>query len=125
VAQPQRAARKEPKSTGEVVSELWGLVKDYGTQEVVDPVKNLGRFIAYGSAAAFCFAIAGLLFAVAFMRIIQVEGRRWFHGNWTFVPYVIAIFFCLVAAFLSYKQIKAGKHGDDSSSAKAKKGKAS
>ena len=122
MAQPQPAARKETKSTGEVVSELWALLKDYGKQETVDPLKSLWRFVSYGSGAALCFGLAGMMFALAIMRIMQVEGRRWLHGNWSFAAYVVAIAVTLAAAYVALKQIKQDK---DSKPAQAKKGKTS
>jgi len=109
VAQPQSAARKQDKSTGEVVSDLWGLLKDYGAQETIDPVKRLGRFIAFGSGATFCWGLAGTMFALAVMRIIQVEGRRWFHGNWSLIAYVVALVITVLGFYLAQKQIKKGK----------------
>lgn len=109
MAQPQRAASKESKSTGEVVSELWGLLKDYGKQETIDPLKTLGRFVAWGSAASVCFAIAGTLFAVAILRVLQIEGRRWLGGNWSPVAYVLALIVVSLVAYLSIKQIKKRK----------------
>lgn len=109
MASPQPAARKEPKSTGEVVGDLWTLLKDYAQQETVDPLKSLWRFVAYGSGAALCFAIAGILLTVAVVRILQVEGRRWLHGNWSWLVYVVALVITSVAAFISVRQIKKGR----------------
>ena len=109
MAQPQSAARKQAKSTGEVVSELWGLLKDYGKQETIDPLKHLGRFIGFGAGAMLCFGIAGTLAAMAIMRIMQVEGRRWLNGNLSILVYVVALAVTCLAAYLSVKQIKKGK----------------
>lgn len=109
MAQPQRAASKEDKSTGEVVSELWGLLKDYGKQETIDPLKSLGRFVGWGSAAALSFGIAGTLFAVAIMRIMQVEGRRWLNGNWSPAVYLVALVVTSLAAYLAISQINKSK----------------
>lgn len=109
MAQPQPAARKEAKSTGEVVSELWSLVKDYGKQETIDPLKNLGRFVGFGSGAALCFGIAGTMVTLAIMRVMQVEGRRWLSGNWSWVAYLVALVVTSLTAVLALKQIKKGK----------------
>lgn len=109
MAAPRRAASKEPKSTGDVVSELWTLVKDYGRQETINPLKTLKNFVAFGAGAAVCWGLAGIFLALAVLRVFQVEGRRWLHGTWTFPAYFVAVAVLGLCAFLSVKQIKKGK----------------
>jgi hypothetical protein len=90
VAIPQ-PAKAEDKSTGEVVSDLVELLKNYAQQETVDPLKNLGRFVGFGTGAAVCWGIAGTLITIGVLRVVQVETRDLFDGNWSWVPYIAAL----------------------------------
>lgn len=106
--QPERAD-SEPKSTGEVVGELWQLVQDYAKQETLDPLKALKSFVIWGSAAALCFALAGLYLTIGVMRVLQVEGRSWSNGNWSFAAYVAGLVVCFVAMIVLGKTLRKGK----------------
>jgi hypothetical protein len=102
-AQPAKA---EDKSTGEVISDLVQLLKDYARQETVDPLKSLGRFVGFGAGAALCWGIAGTLITIGVLRVIQVETRDLFDGNWTWVPYLAALVVSGAATVISLKLIK-------------------
>ena len=90
MASPQPAPADE-KSTTEVVSDLFDLLKTYARQETVDPIKSLGRFMGYGTAAALVLGIAGTLLTVGVLRLVQVETRDFLDGNWCWVPYMAAL----------------------------------
>jgi hypothetical protein len=105
VATPQ-PAKPEEKGTGEVVADLVDLLKNYARQETVDPLKSLGRFVGFGAGAAVCWGIAGTLIAVGALRVVQVETRDLFDGNWTWVPYIAALVLSGVGAVFSLKLIK-------------------
>jgi hypothetical protein len=105
VATPQ-PAKAEDKGTGEVITDLVDLLKNYAIQETVDPVKNLGRFVGYGLGATLCWGIAGTLVTLGVLRVLQIETRDLFDGNFSFVPYLGAIVVSLVGAYVSIKLIK-------------------
>jgi hypothetical protein len=105
VATPQ-AAKADEKGTGEVISDLVDLLKNYARQETIDPLKSLGRFVGFGAGAALCWGIAGTLLTIGVLRVVQVETRDLFDGNWTFVPYLAALIVSGGGAVLSLKLIR-------------------
>jgi hypothetical protein len=105
MASPQPAPAEE-KSTTEIVNDLFDLLKNYARQETVDPIKSLGRFIGYGTAAALVLGIAGTLLTVGVLRLVQVETRDFLDGNWSWVPYMAALVVSGLLTVLSLKLIK-------------------
>ena len=99
-------AKADDKSTGEVVSDLADLLKNYARQETVDPLKSLGRFVGFGTGASLCWGIAGTLLTVGVLRVVQVETRDLFDGNWSWVPYIAALVVSSAGAVLSLKLIR-------------------
>lgn len=99
-------AKAEEKGTGEVISDLVDLLKNYARQETVDPLKNLGRFVGFGAGASLCWGIAGTLITIGVLRVMQVETRDLFDGNWSWVPYIAALVVSSGGAVLSLKLIR-------------------
>jgi len=79
------------KSTGEIVGDLWQLTKDYARQETVDPLKALGRFVAFGVPGALLIGLGTTLVGLGVLRILQNETDSWFDGYLSFVPYLITL----------------------------------
>jgi hypothetical protein len=76
------------------LDELRRLVVRYVKQEVVEPVRGLGRFLGFGLAGS---ALLGLGLAVLFLgvlRLLQEETGRAFRGHLSFVPYLITLVAC-------------------------------
>lgn len=82
---------EEPKSVPEVATELWALTKDYARQETVDPLKGVGRYLAYGSAGALLGSIGVILLMLAGLRALQTETGSTFEGNLSWIPYLIVL----------------------------------
>lgn len=95
------------KSTGNTVGELWDLLKTYARQQTVDPVKALGRFVAYGLLGSLLIGIGITELAVAALRVLQVEADDVFDGNWSTIPYLIALVIVSGLTVLALKRIKA------------------
>lgn len=89
------------KSLQSTASELWELVVGYARQETVEPIKGLGRFIAFGLAGSLVIGIGLVLLALAGLRALQTETGDTFADDWSWAPYLItvagAIFFALLA----------------------------
>ena len=82
---------QEPKSMPEVATELWGLTKDYARQETIDPLKGVGRYLAYGGIGALLGSIGVILLMLAGLRALQTETGSTFTGNLSWLPYLIVI----------------------------------
>lgn len=102
---PAGANNDQDKGTGDVVADLWQLVRDYAVQETVDPLKSIGRFLGLGLAGAVLLAV-GLVFGVlAILRVLQQETGAHLTGSWSFVPYLVAALFCIVVIGLCVRSI--------------------
>lgn len=80
---------QEPKSIPQVVSELKELGIAYARQETVEPIKGLGRFVAFGVGGSFLLAIGLSLLGLAGLRALQTETGTTFTGSWSWAPYVV------------------------------------
>ena len=76
------------KSLPTLAAELWDLVRAYAKQETIEPLKGIGRWVAFGSAGSLCLGIGTVLLATAGLRALQTETGDAFDGNLTFVPYL-------------------------------------
>ncbi len=83
-----RGGRHEDQGLGTHFNELLALVIAYAKQETVNPIKNLGRYIAWGVAGAILFATGGAMLTLTAVRVVQSETGRHLHGNLTWVPYL-------------------------------------
>lgn len=89
--------------------ELKDLVVAYAKQETVEPIKGLGRFIAFGVAGSLLLATGLLLLVLALLRVLQAELADVFDGNWSFAPYLITLVICTVVAGMAGRSIGAAK----------------
>jgi len=80
-----------PKSIPQVASELWELSTAYARQETIDPLKGLGRFLAFGVSGAVALGVGLVLLLLAGLRALQTETGSTFTGNLSWAPYLIAV----------------------------------
>ena len=107
-------ARTNPtsRSLPALIEELWQLVVTYVKQETVEPVKGLGRFVAFGVAGSFCLGLGVVLLLIAGLRVLQTETDTTFTGNLTWVPYLIVLVVALLIILLAVSRVgKAQKRG--------------
>ena len=97
------------KSLPTLAVELKDLVVTYAKQETIQPIKGLGRFIAFGVAGSLLVAVGLVLLVLAVIRVLQEELPDTFDGNLSFLPYVVALVFCIVASVLAVRGIGAAK----------------
>ena len=88
----------EERSLPTQIGELWRLVLAYFRQETVEPVRNLGRFVAFGVAGSLVLGIGVGLLLLAVLRFFQTETGSTFTGHLSWVPYVIMFVVSLVLA---------------------------
>ncbi|MDQ4096836.1 MAG: hypothetical protein M3144_03060 [Actinomycetota bacterium] len=99
-----------------LATDLWEMVVAYLKQETIEPIKGLGRFVAYGVAGAAVLSIGLVLLAVAGLRALQTETGSTFRGNWSWAPYGITLVGCalviaLAARAIGSKKRKAARKG--------------
>ncbi|MGH9001173.1 MAG: phage holin family protein [Acidimicrobiia bacterium] len=99
---------------GSDAKELVDLVVGYAKQETVDPLKKLGKTIAFGIVGAVMVGL-GLVFAVlGGMRALQNETDA-FDDNLTFLPYVFATVALALCALAGWKALGPGASGREGS----------
>jgi uncharacterized membrane protein YidH (DUF202 family) len=92
------ADRSDDRSLPTQVGELWRMVVAYLRQETVEPVRNLGRFVAFGVAGSLLLGVGVGLLLLATLRFFQTETGSTFTGHLSWVPYVIMLVVALVLA---------------------------
>ncbi len=93
--------RRDDKSLPNLATELLDLVRAYAKQETIEPIKGLGRFVAFGVAGSLLLGTGSVLLALAVLRAVQTETGSVFDGNWSFAPYLLVVVACLVVAALA------------------------
>jgi predicted cobalt transporter CbtA len=76
-------------------------------QDTVEPLKGLGRFVLFGVAGSVAIAIGTVLLLVGVLRVLQTETSA-FHGNLSWLPYVIVTALGLAIVGLAAWRIFAG-----------------
>jgi|SoiMethySBSTD1v2_1073268.scaffolds.fasta_scaffold637429_2 hypothetical protein len=73
------------------VSDVVEVVKVYALQEIVDPLKGIGRWIGAGIAGSILLGLGLLVLLMGVLRLLQDVGEDVFDYKWSFVPYVIVL----------------------------------
>ena len=77
----RRPMPEEEKSIPQVLTELWEMLVSYAKQETVEPLKGLGRFVAFGVGAAVLGGIGIILLTLAGLRGLQTHNDGHLDGN--------------------------------------------
>src|SRR3954451_22032613 len=110
------ADRSDERSRPTQIGELWRMVLAYVRQETVEPVRNLGRFVAFGVAGSLVLALGVGLLILATLRFFQTETGSTFTGNLSWVPYLIMLVVSLVlagAAMAGWSMTRPGSKEDE------------
>lgn len=93
----------------QTLRELRDLVVAYAKQETVDPIKGLGRYIAYGVGGAALIGTGVFFIAIGLLRALQTETGEHLtdsisltSDNWSWVPYAIVAVLLLGGAALAW-----------------------
>jgi hypothetical protein len=97
---------EEEKSIPQVLTELWEMLVSYAKQETVEPLKGLGRFVAFGIGAAIVGSIAIVLLTLAGLRALQTQTDDHLTGSWNFVPYLAALVLLGILILIAKSRIK-------------------
>jgi hypothetical protein len=76
------------KSLPTLLQELRELVVAYAKQETVEPLRDVGRFLAFGVGGSVAIGMGVSLLLLGGLRLLQTETGDAFEGNWSWVPYL-------------------------------------
>lgn len=99
------------KSVPQVVSELWTLTVDYAKQEIKDPLKGLGSFLAWGIVSMSLIGVGAVLLALGMLRALQTETGSSFTGSLSFLPYLFVLITAVTVLVIGYVLIVKLKRG--------------
>ena len=113
VRQVNPAAAKTSAARGTAsVKETIQLAVGYLKQETVGPLKNLGRFLAFGIIGAMAIGFGLVMLCLAVLRCLQRltdPGDMW-SGNLTWIPYLLTFLFAvLLIAVIVLGGLRGGK----------------
>jgi hypothetical protein len=91
------------------VAELKDLVVAYAKQETIGPLRNIGRFVAFGVAGSTFLSVGLLLLALGGLRALQTETGDRFTGDWSWAPYLITFVGCALVVAASIYAIGAAR----------------
>jgi hypothetical protein len=92
VAEPKRKADESLPTLGR---DFVTLVIQYVKQETIDPIRGLGRFLAFSLAAVAVAGLGTILLVLGVIRLLQTETGSAFRGHLSFLPYLIAMLLAL------------------------------
>ncbi len=102
-ARPEAAAVRSTPPLPQLVVELRDLVVEYFKQETIVPLKQLGRYVAFGLLGALLLGFGAVFLGLAGLRALQTETDTTFTGNWSWVPYVIMVVALLLGAAVTWQ----------------------
>jgi hypothetical protein len=105
---PLRSNSDGPKGLRRSGDDAFKLTVDYLKQEALEPLKGLGRFVAWGLAGSLAIAIGILLLLVGILRLLQDETGTTLSGDWSWVPYFAVSLIGLGVAGVAAWRITAG-----------------
>lgn len=88
----------DPTDLPSHAQDLWQTVVAYIKQETLDPVKGLGRFLAFGLAGSALVGLGLVILFLGVLRLLQEETGEAFDGHLSFLPYVITLLACAAVA---------------------------
>jgi hypothetical protein len=108
---PERRGDKS-KATGRLQAkggDVLHLVIEYVKQETLEPLKGLGRFVAFGVAGSVALAAGFVIVAVALLRVLQGETGSAFAGNLSWLPYLICAVVSIGVVAIAAMAIRKGQ----------------
>lgn len=87
------------------IDEIKELALRYIKEETVQPLKDLGRFVAWGAAGSLFVGFGVMLFLLGSLRFLQ-EQFKVFDGSLSWLAYlIVAVLAILVIAFTGWRII--------------------
>ena len=101
---PLHRRRKHLDDTS--IPELIEFVRSYVKQEAVDPLRGVGRWIAYGAAGALCLGLGLVIVLIGVLRLVEEEWPRTASGSWSWVAYLITLLVAVALLVVTLLRIK-------------------
>ncbi len=93
VTSPRRPARASAADTVD-------LVRAYARQEILEPLRGVGRWVGWGVAGSIAMAVGLVELSLALLRALQTETGSTFTGNLSWAPYLITLLAIVVVVGL-------------------------
>jgi hypothetical protein len=107
-------AGPEDKDIPTLVNELWDIIVRYATQETLDPLRDLKRYLTWGLAGTVLLCIGLPLIVLGGLRALEEElGPTHLHAHLSWVPYAAVIIGDLIVVFLLYRAIMSERRRTD------------
>ncbi|HEX6310114.1 MAG TPA: phage holin family protein [Acidimicrobiia bacterium] len=100
---PAPAAPGRTPPLPQLIVELRDLLVEYFKQETVVPLKQLGRYVAFGLLGALLLGFGAVFLGLAGLRALQTETDTTFTGNWSWAPYLIMVAVLLVGGMITWQ----------------------
>ena len=98
--------RRRKKLDDTSVPELIEFVRAYVKQETIDPLRGVGRWIAFGAAGAFCIGLGLVIVLLGVLRLIEEEWARSSTGSLSWLPYLITLLVAVAILAVTIMRIK-------------------
>ncbi len=103
------------KTMSDEAQELISLVKGYARQEMLDPLRNLGRYLGFGLAGMSLMTLGVFLLALSGLRALQTQTGDVFAGWRSAFPYLIVLIVLAGVGALAASRIPRDLTGKDPS----------
>jgi hypothetical protein len=88
------------------LGEVKELLVTYARQQTVDPLRNLGRYLAFGIVGSVFISLSAIYLTVGILRLLQTETGSTFTGNLSWIPYLLTLLVDAVGLALTALAIK-------------------
>jgi len=102
-ARPDAPAVSSAPPLPQLVIELRDLIVEYFKQETLVPLKQLGRYVAYGVLGALLLGFGAVFLGLAGLRALQTETDTALTGNWSWAPYLIVVVALLLGGGITWQ----------------------
>jgi hypothetical protein len=87
----------------ETIRELRELVGESATQETIEPLLALRKYVGFGLLGGLLLGMGSLFLEIGILRLLQEQTGTSLTGNWSWVPYFVVIITSLTVAALLFK----------------------
>ncbi len=101
--------KKQSESLTSAAQDVGRLVVGYARQEIVDPIKGVGRFLAFGMLGAVLLSTGLVLLLLGALRVLQTETGDAFDDGLSWLPYVFTLIGCVLAIGVAMKARSRGQ----------------